>query len=541
MRIIVWDFGLSVNGHAQLGRDVPVYKPPACPGCGQPGLLVGHGLRRRTVWLPGGVLLAIFIFVRRLRCPPTRGGCGGVFTVLPAILHPLKRYALQVVQPVLVERFSKGCTYGDLADRFETPAPSTQRSWVAGFEKVAGSWLRQVTHRWARWIPEMTLPRHVESGACWRVPRCAWMMSGPSWGSPPSRSPGSWPASGRGAPIAWIAYCFRLPEAAQARGDGAAILHRRRPLDRQAMEVTIGRKSAAASGPGGAPDASGPVPSFPGRPASVGGVRARRAHPGADGFVWIDDLSRLVPYAEFFLHETLPRMERTLKLAILRRGLPGALYTDNGNVYSATQFLAALAELNVTEIKSQKAYPQGRGKIERIFGVIQDDLYPEIYKSIEEGSLRTLSDLNEALWAWLERIYHQRVHSETKKTPLDAYHDGLGDVRAADPVKVARAFLWRYTRKVSKNGFLSLFGNSYSVDLAWAQQKLELRMDPFDFSRVDVYRDRRPIARAVVRDLKRASYRALDLEPLNAPEPVEPSGVSFLDLLRQEYRRQQAA
>lgn len=258
-------------------------------------------------------------------------------------------------------------------------------------------------------------------------------------------------------------------------------------------------------------------------------------------FLWIDDVSRLVPYAEFFLDETLPRMERTLKLAILRRGLPGALYTDNGNVYSATQFLAALAELNVAEIKSQKAYPQGRGKIERIFGVIQDDLYPEIYKSIEEGSLRTLSDLNEALWAWLERIYHQRVHSETKKTPLDAYHDGLGDVRAADPVKVARAFLWRYSRKVSKNGFLSLFGNTYSVDLAWAQQKLELRMDPFDFSRVDVYRDRRPIARAVVRDLKRASYRALDLEPLNPPEPVEPSGVSFLDLLRQEYRRQQAA
>lgn len=119
------------------------------------------------------MLFAIIIFVRRLRCPPARGGCGGVFTVLPALVHPLKRYALQVVQPVLVERFSNGRTYGDLADTFETPAPSTQRSWVAGFEKAAGSWLRGVAHRWARWIPEMTLPRHVESGAAAGLLACA--------------------------------------------------------------------------------------------------------------------------------------------------------------------------------------------------------------------------------------------------------------------------------------------------------------------------------------------------------------------------------
>ncbi len=259
-------------------------------------------------------------------------------------------------------------------------------------------------------------------------------------------------------------------------------------------------------------------------------------------FLWIDDVSRLVPYAEFFLDETLPRMERTLKLAVLRRGLPRALYTDNGNVYSATQFLASLAELRVEAIKSQKAYPQGRGKIERLFGVIQEDLYPEIYDAIKEGSVRSLGDLNEALWAWLERVYHRRVHSETRKTPLDAYHEGLDHVRAADPVKVGRAFLWRYKRKVSANGFLSLLGNKYSVDLAWAGQKLELRLDPFDLSQVDVYRDARPVARARIRELKRSSVRALDLEPLTAPEPDQPSvGVSFLDALRREYRRQQAA
>lgn len=258
-------------------------------------------------------------------------------------------------------------------------------------------------------------------------------------------------------------------------------------------------------------------------------------------YLWIDDVSRLVPFAQFFFDEKLPRMERTLKLSLLRRGVPKVCYTDNGHVYRSTQFAAALAELGVHPVKSRVYYPQGRGKIERLFGVIQSDLYPELYKAIQDGSIQFLSQLNEALWAWLERVYHQRVHSETKMTPLQAYREGIEHVRAADPVQVARAFLWRYSRVVSKNGFISLFGNSYSVDPSWAGRKLELRLDPFDLSDIQVYKDARPVAKAKVREMKNSTIPGLDIEALKAPTPVEPSGVSFLDVLRREYRQQQAA
>lgn len=64
--------------------------------------------------------------------------------------------------------------------------------------------------------------------------------------------------------------------------------------------------------------------------------RQRRAHL----FCFLDDHSRLVPHAEFFWDESLPRLERVLKVALLRRGLPKAIYVDNGQVYSATQFAA---------------------------------------------------------------------------------------------------------------------------------------------------------------------------------------------------------
>jgi len=63
-----------------------------------------------------------------------------------------------------------------------------------------------------------------------------------------------------------------------------------------------------------------PDPSQPGK--------KRRAHL----FCFLDDHSRLIPHAEFFWEEALPRLERVLKVAILKRGLPKALYVDNGYV-----------------------------------------------------------------------------------------------------------------------------------------------------------------------------------------------------------------
>jgi putative transposase len=69
-----------------------------------------------------------------------------------------------------------------------------------------------------------------------------------------------------------------------------------------------------------------PDPNAPGK--------KRRAHL----FCFLDDHSRLVPYAEFFLAEARPRLERVLKVGILRRSLPKALYVDNGKVYAAHQF-----------------------------------------------------------------------------------------------------------------------------------------------------------------------------------------------------------
>ena len=90
-----------------------------------------------------------------------------------------------------------------------------------------------------------------------------------------------------------------------------------------------------------------PDPNVPGK--------KRRAHL----FCFIDDHSRLVPYAEFFFDEALPRLERVLKVALLRRGVPHAVYVDNGQVYSSTQFHAACATLGIQRIQAAPYSPEG--------------------------------------------------------------------------------------------------------------------------------------------------------------------------------------
>jgi putative transposase len=178
----------------------------------------------------------------------------------------------------------------------------------------------------------------------------------------------------------------------------------------------------------------GPWLPDPGQPG-----KQRRAHL----FCFIDDHSRLVPYAEFFFDEALPRMERVLKLAILRRGLPQALYVDNGQVYAATQFGAACATLGIRRIHTAPYSPESKGKQERFFATLRAQFLPEV----EASNITSLAELNASLWAWLERIYHQHAHSETGQTPLARYTAGLAQVKTADPEVLRRAFLWREQRK----------------------------------------------------------------------------------------------
>jgi putative transposase len=243
-------------------------------------------------------------------------------------------------------------------------------------------------------------------------------------------------------------------------------------------------------------------------------------------FCYLDDHSRLIPYGEFFFDESLPRMERVLKVGILRRGVPEALYVDNGRVYASNQFGVACAALHIRRIHAAPYSPEGKGKQERFFETVRLQFMPEV----EHSEVAILAELNES-------FCHCRIHSETGQTPLARYQAGLEQVRPADPEVLRKAFLWREFRQVRKNATLDLQGNTYQVDPSLSGRKLELRFDPFDLSHLELFLDGNSLGPASV--LVQNKQRHIAVERLTTQPPPGAKPRSSLDYLGSEYEQQQ--
>ncbi len=109
---------------------------------------------------------------------------------------------------------------------------------------------------------------------------------------------------------------------------------------------------------------------------------------------FIDDATGMV-YALFYEYEgTIPAMD-LLKQYIEEYGLPMSIYSDRHTTYKSTdknkealsQFGRALEELGIELIHANT--PQAKGRIERLFGTLQDRL-------VKEMRLKNISDIETA-------------------------------------------------------------------------------------------------------------------------------------------------
>jgi len=88
-------------------------------------------------------------------------------------------------------------------------------------------------------------------------------------------------------------------------------------------------------------------------------------------FAFIDDMSRMIPHAAFYLNERVDTYVGALRIALAKRGLPRKLYVDNGPAFRSHLLGHATASLGLALIHSKPYQPQGRGKIERFFRTVR--------------------------------------------------------------------------------------------------------------------------------------------------------------------------
>jgi len=247
---------------------------------------------------------------------------------------------------------------------------------------------------------------------------------------------------------------------------------------------------------------------------------------------FIDDATRVVPFAAFALAENTAAFLPVLEQAILRRGLPKRLYVDNGAVYRSHHLELVCAKLGITLIHSRPYVPQGRGKIERFFRTVRMQFLPVL--SPEDTS--SLEALNRRLWAWVEGEYHQRPHRGLDgETPLDRWAQACDKVRLPEPgLDLAALFLFEEKRKVARDRTVSLRGGLYEVDAVLVGQTVTLRFDPTRPQRkVEVWHAGHKVGAAKPVDayancFVKRDHASKTLSPSRAPE-TPPEGLRLRD------------
>ena len=265
-------------------------------------------------------------------------------------------------------------------------------------------------------------------------------------------------------------------------------------------------------------------------------------------FAFLDDHSRTIVGHRWGLAEDTVRLAAALRPALAARGVPEAVYVDNGSAFVDAWLLRACAKLGIKLTHSTPGRPQGRGKIERFFRTVNEQFLVEIAPSVAGQAplagmdpAAGLAELNRLFTAWVEQVYHRRVHSETAQTPLARWDAAWADTPPVRPTPAAlrEAFLWETRRTVTKTATVSLHGNTYQVEAALTGRKVELVFDPFDLTHIEVRHGGRPAGLAVPHVITRHSHPKARPELPDTPPPA--TGIDYLRLVADTHHQQVAA
>lgn len=186
---------------------------------------------------------------------------------------------------------------------------------------------------------------------------------------------------------------------------------------------------------------------------------------------FLDDHSRLIPHGAFSLSEGLDCFQEAFFQALSKRGLPRKLYVDNGAAFRSRQLAHTTAALGIALVHARPYRPQGKGKIERFFRTVRSQFLPT---RAEEGSLEAL---NRTFSAWLEEVYHPRVHSSTGQSPFARFTSRMECLRAA-PQDLRDFFRKTVRRRVNKDRSITVDRRLFEAPVALIGKQVEVLYHP---------------------------------------------------------------
>jgi transposase InsO family protein len=237
----------------------------------------------------------------------------------------------------------------------------------------------------------------------------------------------------------------------------------------------------------------------------------------------IDDKSRLCCHGQWYQGETAENFAHGFAQALLKRGLPRALMSDNGGALTAGEIEQGLLNLGILHELTLPYSPYQNAKQE-VFWVPTETRLLAMLEGVPNLNLRML---NEATQAWIELEYNRHVHSETGTAPLVSFLSDKNVLRdGPSPETLRRSFRINSTRTQRRSdGTLSIEGVRFEIPNHLRHiQRLAVRYARWDLSCADVVEEPTGTLVATLRPLNKVKNaeghrRRLDPLPSDCPPP----------------------
>jgi putative transposase len=248
----------------------------------------------------------------------------------------------------------------------------------------------------------------------------------------------------------------------------------------------------------------------------------------------LDDRSRLVCHAQWYLNETTDSLLHGLSQALLKRGLPRSLLSDNGSAMIATETTQGLGRLSILQQTTLPYSPYQNGKQEVFWAQVEGRLLA----MLEGQTDLSLALLNEATQAWVEMEYQRAVHSEIGQPPLERWLSGPSVARpcpSVDDLRLAFTTSQSRTQRTS-DGTISISGTRFEIPARLRHlRQVQLRYASWDLSHIWLMDERADVVLDRIYPLDKARNAEGVRRPIKTPTveaaPAKPAGIA--PLLRQ--------
>lgn len=197
----------------------------------------------------------------------------------------------------------------------------------------------------------------------------------------------------------------------------------------------------------------------------------------------IDDASRLIVHAQFFLRDNAVNMQVAFKKAISKYGIPKKLFVDNGSSYKNDQLNFICASLGVVLIHARPYSGASKGKIERSFRTFKDGYL----NAVDWNSFLSLEHLNSEFNKYLSNKYINFIHSSLDDTPRNRFLKDMNKIKYITELELNNSFLHRVTRKVRNDATIQMHSKYFEVPQKYIGQRINIRYSPINLDEAYIF------------------------------------------------------